>query len=187
MSVSDSWETPQWLFDLLNEEFNFLIDSCATNENSKCEYLFKDALKKWDRTLIDNIYCNMEYLENVQLENYAVFMNPPYSNPGPFLERAWEFSKHMRVVCLVRDDPSTKWYQGVISKGELDGTRIMQRNAVGTTYWDGKESFGDLYEGNIVQIIRLPKRLKFERDGVPGGTYNFPVCIIVMDRREHEK
>ncbi len=35
--LSDQWQTPQWLFDELNQEFNFDIDLCANSENSKCE------------------------------------------------------------------------------------------------------------------------------------------------------
>jgi hypothetical protein len=34
-SKSDEWETPQDLFDKLNEEFHFTLDPCATHENHK--------------------------------------------------------------------------------------------------------------------------------------------------------
>ena len=33
---SDEWETPQDLFDDLDEEFHFDLDPCATDENHKC-------------------------------------------------------------------------------------------------------------------------------------------------------
>jgi len=36
-SKTDLWETPQLLFDQLNEEFNFDIDVCALAENAKCK------------------------------------------------------------------------------------------------------------------------------------------------------
>ena len=36
-SKSDEWETPQYLFDTLNEEFQFDLDPCATDKNHKCE------------------------------------------------------------------------------------------------------------------------------------------------------
>lgn len=48
-SKTDMWETPQWLFDKLNEEFNFDLDVCATKDNTKCvEYYTKeqDGLKQ---------------------------------------------------------------------------------------------------------------------------------------------
>lgn len=35
-SRSDLWETPQILFDQLNNEFHFNLDVCALPENAKC-------------------------------------------------------------------------------------------------------------------------------------------------------
>lgn len=49
-SASDMWATPQWLFDELNAEFNFTLDSCATPENAKCERFYTLA----DNGLIQN-------------------------------------------------------------------------------------------------------------------------------------
>ena len=43
------WETPQDLFDKLNETFHFNLDVCATPENAKCERYFTkedDGLKQ---------------------------------------------------------------------------------------------------------------------------------------------
>jgi site-specific DNA-methyltransferase (adenine-specific) len=36
-SNTAEWATPQWLFDLLNDEFNFDLDVCSTDENAKCK------------------------------------------------------------------------------------------------------------------------------------------------------
>ncbi len=61
-SKSNEWTTPQYLFDELNDEFNFTLDPCATDENAKCSKYFTiedDGLSKdWS--------------------NDVVFMNPPY-------------------------------------------------------------------------------------------------------------
>lgn len=35
-SVTDLWETPAWLFDKLNKEFNFELDVAADQSNHKC-------------------------------------------------------------------------------------------------------------------------------------------------------
>ena len=46
---TSEWATPQALFDLLNSEFHFTLDPCATNENHKCEKYFtktEDGLTK---------------------------------------------------------------------------------------------------------------------------------------------
>ena len=46
---SDEWETPQDLFDKLNEIYRFDLDVCATEQNAKCDRFFdaeQDGLKK---------------------------------------------------------------------------------------------------------------------------------------------
>ena len=52
-SKSPEWETPQWLFDLLDKEFHFKLDVCASKENHKCEKYFskeEDGLnQKWEK------------------------------------------------------------------------------------------------------------------------------------------
>ena len=48
-SRRNSWETPQSFFDILNEEFNFELDVCATSENTKCKKYYspeEDGLKQ---------------------------------------------------------------------------------------------------------------------------------------------
>ena len=39
-SKSDEWATPQAFFDKVNEEFEFDLDVCATDENHKCDKYF---------------------------------------------------------------------------------------------------------------------------------------------------
>lgn len=50
------WETPQDLFDKLNEEFHFTLDVCATEKNHKCERYFtpeQDGLSQnWGASLL---------------------------------------------------------------------------------------------------------------------------------------
>lgn len=35
-SNKDDWETPQKLFDQLNEEFHFTLDAASSDQNAKC-------------------------------------------------------------------------------------------------------------------------------------------------------
>lgn len=100
--LSDEWQTPDWLFKELDEEFNFDIDLCATAENNKCRYYFSDYLLN----VIEGPVRGM----SPPFEGSCCFMNPPYSNPKPFIEKAWEDSKHCKIVCLVKCDPSTRWW-----------------------------------------------------------------------------
>lgn len=50
-SERDDWETPQSLFDKLNQEFHFTIDVASSDSNAKCEkhYTMKDngLTKSW--------------------------------------------------------------------------------------------------------------------------------------------
>lgn len=94
-SLNQTWATPQNVFDQLNEEFHFDLDVCASVHNAKCSNYFteeQDGLKQdW--------------------APYRCFMNPPFGNMGPWLQKAWDESqKGATVVCLIKVDTSTKWW-----------------------------------------------------------------------------
>lgn len=61
-SRSEMWETPQAFFDILNDEFNFTLDPCATQENAKCKKFFtkvEDGLvQDWGKEIV---FCNPPY------------------------------------------------------------------------------------------------------------------------------
>ena len=61
-SDSAEWETPQKLFDELNDEFRFTLDVCSTDENAKCE---KHFTKEQDGLIQDwsgeTVWCNPPY------------------------------------------------------------------------------------------------------------------------------
>lgn len=108
---NDSWCTPDWLFKELNDEFNFDIDLCATKENSKCTHYYEDYLNNKLASKARKIIKDRSIKEIVDISQIsAAFCNPPYSNPKPFIEKAWEDSKYCKIVCLVKVDPSTRWW-----------------------------------------------------------------------------
>ena len=93
---SDLWETPQWLFEELNTEFHFDIDICANVTNCKVDYWFTD-------------YLATSSSENPFADHWdTAFMNPPYSNPLPFIKKAYEDSVYCKIVALIKADTSTK-------------------------------------------------------------------------------
>ena len=101
----DTWSTPQWLFDQLNEEFNFTTDVCASEDNTKCKKYFgkdKDGLTQdW---------------------NGSCFCNPPYGSGviDKWMEKALEASiEGATVVCLVPAATSTKWWHNYVMKGKI--------------------------------------------------------------------
>ena len=99
-SKKHTWETPQDLFDKLNEIFNFKLDSCAETGTAKCPNFYTkedDALTKdWKG---------------------VVWCNPPYGREqAKFVLKAYEESvKHnSTVVVLIPARPDTKLWQNII-------------------------------------------------------------------------
>ena len=67
-SRSNEWETPQDLFDRLNEEFHFTVDAASTHENAKCEKHWtekEDGLKQdWSG---ETVWVHPPYGRNVPM------------------------------------------------------------------------------------------------------------------------
>ena len=104
-SNTDMWATPQDFFDVINKEFNFTVDVCATAENTKCGLFFtpeQDGLKqKWEG---------------------ICYMNPPYGRSiGKWIQKAYNSSKEGAVVVgLLPARTDTKWFHEYIyNKAEI--------------------------------------------------------------------
>jgi len=103
-SRRNSWETPQYLFDKLNEEFHFELDVCATSENAKCKKYYspaEDGLKQEWKGIC--------------------WMNPPYGREiEKWLRKAHESAlAGATVVCLVPARTDTAWWFDHCAKGEI--------------------------------------------------------------------
>jgi site-specific DNA-methyltransferase (adenine-specific) len=61
-SDKTDWETPQDLFDNLNERFKFTLDPCANDFNTKCDKYYDEFINGLEKSW----------------EDESVFMNPPY-------------------------------------------------------------------------------------------------------------
>ncbi len=97
----DNWETPLYFFDILDKEFRFTLDPCASDDNHKCEKYFTERedglVKSW--------------------QNETVFCNPPYSNKDEWIEKAWsetEQNANTTVVLLIPDTTDTKAFHQYI-------------------------------------------------------------------------
>ena len=109
MMTSDSgeWETPQELFNELNEIFGFTLDVCATEGNAKIPGSFispeQDAFKvPWNSPVCWN--------------------NPPYGRSiGKWITRSREQSEKQEntVVVLIPARVETKWFQEIFSYASL--------------------------------------------------------------------
>ncbi|WNO60853.1 phage N-6-adenine-methyltransferase [Rheinheimera sp. MMS21-TC3] len=101
----DAYQTPPEVFAFMNSEFNFKSDVCASVENSLCKYYITEQLncltQNWLTMCID-------------VGDY-VWMNPPYSNIGPFVARSAEMAKQgIGTVMLVMMDQSVGWYKEAV-------------------------------------------------------------------------
>lgn len=102
------WGTPQWLYDLLDNEFNFVLDAAADYGTNKCEMFFTpkdDAIKKsWD--VGGSVYCNPPYGRQLQR----------------FVKKAWEESTKTNypIVLLIPARTDTRWFHDyIIGKAEI--------------------------------------------------------------------
>ena len=100
-SATDEWATPLDFYNTLNNEFNFNLDPCATDDNHKCAKYFTKAdnglLQSWG--------------------GYKVFCNPPYGRAiGAWVEKAYNEAqkKDTLIVMLLPARVDTKWFHNFI-------------------------------------------------------------------------
>lgn len=101
-SNSDEWTTPRWLFDRLNERFQFTLDAAASPGNALCAkyHIWPDGLCDWT--------------------GERVFVNPPYSDIKAWAEHFTEqASKAKLIVALVPARVDTRWFQEHVAKADL--------------------------------------------------------------------
>jgi len=77
-SASIEWETPQAFFDILNSEFGFTLDVCASEENAKCPR-----------------YNSREEPDKFKWTGEVCWMNPPY---GRAITEIWAQRAHNSAV-----------------------------------------------------------------------------------------
>ena len=92
------FETPQWLFDALHEEFNFTYDLACNDKNRKTTRGFtedQDSLSKdWSKL------------------NGWLWLNPPYSPLKPWIEKAQsENEKGAKIVVLCPPIITTRYFK----------------------------------------------------------------------------
>ncbi len=95
------WETPDWLFDRLNEEFSFSLDPSASDANHRCEKYYTAA----DDGLSQN------------WGGYTVFCNPPYGKQlAKWVRKAYEESRkpNTTIVLLIPARTDTQWFHDYI-------------------------------------------------------------------------
>jgi len=83
-SASDEWSTPEDTYRALDAEFGFIDDPCPLGGD------FNGLMREWGS---------------------PCFINPPYSDIGPWMEKAWiESQAGKLVVALIPSRTDTKWW-----------------------------------------------------------------------------
>lgn len=92
----DDWETPNILFEKLDEQYDFGFDCCATIDNRKCNLFSNDFLNE----------------KNI---NEVCWMNPPFSEARTMFEHFFKVVK--KGVAIYRcDNMETRVWQDIILK-----------------------------------------------------------------------
>ena len=102
-SIRQDWATPRVLWEILDSEFGFEIDVCASPDSAKTQTWFaEDALSRpW---------------------HGVCWMNPPYGRKiGKWVEKAYRSATSgvATVVCLVPARTDTQWWHDYCLKGEI--------------------------------------------------------------------
>ena len=147
-SEKQTWETPQDLFNKINDVYKFNLDCCAEDATAKVNNYFTvedDALsKEW---------------------NGVVWCNPPYNREQiKFIEYARDQvdkGNAKTVVCLIPSRTDTKVWHNVIFKCATEVTFIKGRLRFGSSTDNAPfpsalvifgESKGDLNLGKVVYL-----------------------------------
>jgi site-specific DNA-methyltransferase (adenine-specific) len=100
------WETPDWLFKQLDDEFHFTLDPCATKKNAKVRHFYTEKqnglFMEWD--------------------HQVVFMNPPYGSrikEWVYKARSSAQFDKATVVCLLPSRTDTVWWNNWMRNAEL--------------------------------------------------------------------
>lgn len=99
--VRDLWETPDEIVDYLSDRYGkYDLDAAASENNKKCDKFYSketNCLKRWWGS------------------NKHIWLNPPYSNPDPFVLKAIEQMEHgNQIDILLPADNSTAWFSDAV-------------------------------------------------------------------------
>lgn len=97
---SDEYRTPDWLYNLLNREFNFTLDPASDGVNNKCAKFYTKATNGLGQSWAGE----------------TVFVNPPYSDLASWIKKSHdEALAGATVVMLIPARTDTKAYHKYIA------------------------------------------------------------------------
>jgi phage N-6-adenine-methyltransferase len=97
----DKWETPNSLFHMLNNEFDFNLDPCCEDSTAKCALYYTEEMNGLNKSWAGK----------------RVFVNPPYSrgNIERWMKKCYEESLNgTLIVALIPVSTSAKWFHDYV-------------------------------------------------------------------------
>lgn len=138
-NVGDEWRTPRWLFDRLHCEFAFDTDAAATAENALCpNYWTKEEdglIQSW--------------------AGYRVYCNPPYSDIGPWVAKAWtatQLGGCTLAVLLVPARVQMEWFHDYCTVPACEVRFLAER--VRFDVPDGTDNPMRPFEASLIAVFR---------------------------------
>lgn len=123
----DNWGTPDWLMNVFEDYF----DPCPLNENPEIDGL---SIEWKDKT----------------------YVNPPYSNPLKWVEKAIEENKKGKIiVMLLKVDTSTRWFAKLNEAGAKFFWLHGRLKFKGRNYFNGS---GKLSPANFPSMLAILSR-----------------------------
>ena len=90
----DEWKTPPWLFEWLDDRFDFHVDLAATERNALCSLYYTK-----DDDSLSMAWHTFDYATKG-------WCNPPYSNIDPWLDKAILEQQHGFLTVMVFPSPN---------------------------------------------------------------------------------
>lgn len=145
--TSDDWATPPEIVQSFVDEFGaFDLDVCARVDTAKAEQFFTRADDGLSRDWFGRAW-----------------MNPPFSNPAPWLKKAIEETESGRcemVVALLPASTDTRWFHDlVLGRAEVR----FRKGRIKFIGWMGTP-IGSPKAGTVFAIYRSPAAKASEAD-----------------------
>ena len=134
-SKSGEWSTPPDFFQVLDREFHFTLDACASPENAKCARYYTKEQDGLSLPWTGTVWCN-----------------PPYGREvGHWVEKAFRSAgEGATVVLLLPARTDTRWFHRYLyGRAEL---RFVQ----GRLKFGGSQSSAPF--PSLVAILRPPRQ-----------------------------